>query len=169
MSTLAPAGIEWIDRLNKAVGRAVSWLTLAMVLVTFVVVVLRYVFSVGWIWIQESITWMHAAIFMLGAASALRSGDHVRVDVFYKNMTPRSQAQVDFFGSLLFLLPLCGFIVFEAWPYVLQSFQIRETSREASGLPAVWILKSIILIAAAQIALQGVSEMARAWRRWKAN
>lgn len=167
MAERVNTGIVWIDRLNTAIGKAMSWLTLAMVLITFLIVVLRYGFSIGWIWAQESITWMHAATFMLGAAWALRSGDHVRVDVLYKKMSARGQAQVDFFGSLLFLLPLCGFIFFESWPYVQQSFQIGESSREASGLSAVWILKSIILIAALQIALQGLSEMCRAWRRWK--
>jgi TRAP-type mannitol/chloroaromatic compound transport system permease small subunit len=163
------AGIAWIDNANALIGRAVSWLTLAMVLITVAVVLLRYVFSVGWIWIQESITWMHAAVFMLGAAWALRSGDHVRVDIFYKKMHSRSRALVDLLGSLLLLLPFCGFILYEAWPYVLQSFELRETSREASGLPALWLLKAVILIAAAQIALQGISEMVRAWRRWKAS
>jgi TRAP-type mannitol/chloroaromatic compound transport system permease small subunit len=162
------AGIAWIDRANSLIGRAVSWLTLAMVLVTVAIVLLRYVFSIGWIWIQESVTWMHAAVFMLGAAWALRTGDHVRVDIFYKKMPPRGQALVDLLGSLLLLLPFCGFILYEAWPYVLQSFELGETSREASGLAAIWLLKSVILIAAAQIALQGVSELVRAWRRWLA-
>lgn len=163
------AGIGWIDRLNALIGRAVSWLTLAMVLVTVATVLLRYVFSLGWIWMQESVTWMHAAIFMLGAAWALRTGDHVRVDIFYKKLTPRRQAVVDFLGSLLLLLPFCGYIAFEAWPYVSQSYLLNETSREASGLPAVWLLKSIIIVAALQIALQGLSEMVRALHRWRAH
>ena len=166
--TVQPAGIAWIDRANALIGRAVSWLTLAMVLVTAAIVLLRYVFSIGWIWIQESTTWMHAAVFMLGAAWTLRHGDHVRVDVFYKKMSVGNQALVDLLGSLLFLLPLCGFILFESWPYVAQSFSAGETSREGSGLGSIWILKSIILLAAAQIALQGVSELIRAWRQLRA-
>ncbi len=160
-------GILWIDRTNAVIGRAVSWLTLAMVLVAVSIVLLRYVFSIGWIWIQESLTWMHAAVFMLGVAWTLRCGDHVRVDVFYKKMTPRKQAIVDMAGSACFLLPLCGFILFESWPYVEQSFTVGETSREGSGLGMIWVLKAIILVAAAQIALQGLSEFVRAWRRWK--
>lgn len=160
-------GIRWIDRSNAAIGRAVSWLTLVMVLVTVAIVLLRYVFSVGWIWIQETVTWMHAAVFMLGAAWTLRCGDHVRVDVFYKKMAPRTQAIVDMAGSALFLLPLCGFILFESWSYVAQSFTAGETSREGSGLGMIWLLKAIILVAVAQIALQGLSEFVRAWRRWR--
>jgi TRAP-type mannitol/chloroaromatic compound transport system permease small subunit len=159
-------GIDWIDRANEWVGRTVAWLTLAMVVVTFAVVVLRYVFSVGWIWIQESVTWMHAAVFMLGAAWALRTGDHVRVDIFYRRCSSRAQAAIDLVGSLLLLLPFCGYIAYEAAPYVAQSFAVRESSREASGLAAVWLLKGVILLAALQLALQGLSEAVRAARRW---
>lgn len=158
-------GIAWLDALSTGVGIAVSWLTGAMVLLTFVIVALRYLFDTGFIWMQESVTWMHAAIFMLGAAYALRTGDHVRVDVFYKKMPRRRQGWVDLLGTLLFLLPLCGYVFFESLPYVQQSWQIGERSREASGLPGLYLLKSLIPLTAALLALQGVSDIARAWRR----
>jgi TRAP-type mannitol/chloroaromatic compound transport system permease small subunit len=166
MSSPNSSGLAWVDRCNAWIGRATAWLTLAMVVLTFTIVVLRYIFSVGWIWIQESVTWMHAAVFMLGAAWALRTGDHVRVDIFYRRFTPRVQAAVDLVGSLLLLLPFCGYIAYEAAPYVAQSFAVRESSREASGLAAVWLLKGVILLAALQLALQGFSEAVRAARRW---
>ena len=67
-----------IDTLNRSIGRVTAWLTLAMVLVIFCVVVLRYLFDTGWIWLQESVTWMHAAVFMLGAAYTLQDDGHVR-------------------------------------------------------------------------------------------
>jgi TRAP-type mannitol/chloroaromatic compound transport system permease small subunit len=163
--TTEAAGIPWLDALSSTVGRAVSWLTAAMVLLTFVIVALRYFFDTGFIWMQESVTWMHAAVFMLGGAYALRTGDHVRVDVFYKRLTPQGRAGIDLLGTLLFLLPLCGYVLFESLPYVQQSWEIRERSREASGLPGLFLLKSLIPLTAVLLALQGVSDIVRAWRR----
>jgi TRAP-type mannitol/chloroaromatic compound transport system permease small subunit len=161
----APAGLHWIDRLSAAVGRLVAWLTLVMVVGTVVIVLLRYLLDSGFIWMQESVTWMHAAVFMLGAAWALRTGDHVRVDVFYKQMTPRRQGWVDLLGTLFLLLPLCGYIFFESLPYVQQSWEIGERSREASGLPGLFLLKTLIPLTALLLALQGASDMVRATRR----
>jgi TRAP-type mannitol/chloroaromatic compound transport system permease small subunit len=160
-----PAGLDWIDLLSAAVGRLVAWLTVVMVVGTVLIVLLRYLLDSGFIWMQESVTWMHAAVFMLGAAWALRTGDHVRVDVFYKQMTPRHRGWVDLLGTLFFLLPLCGYIFFESLPYVQQSWEIGERSREASGLPGLFLLKTLIPLTALLLALQGVSDMVRAARR----
>jgi TRAP-type mannitol/chloroaromatic compound transport system permease small subunit len=159
------AGLDWVDRLSVGVGRVVAWLTLVMVVGTFLIVLLRYLFDAGFIWMQESVTWMHAAIFMLGAAWALRNGDHVRVDVFYKRMSQSAQGWVDLLGTLLFLLPMCGYIFFESLPYVQQSWEIGERSREASGLPGLFLLKTLIPLTALLLALQGVSDIVRAARR----
>jgi TRAP-type mannitol/chloroaromatic compound transport system permease small subunit len=161
-------GIDWIDRLCTRVGNAVSWLSLAMVVVTFSVAVARYGFDAGWIAAQESTTWMHALMFMLGAAWALRTGDHVRVDVFYRKLSPRRQALIDLLGTLLLLMPFCAYLAVQAWPYVLQSWRIGEHSREAAGLPALYLLKSAILATALLLVLQGSSEALRAWRRLRA-
>lgn len=158
-------GLRWLDALSVAVGRAVSWLTACMVALTFLIVALRYLFDTGFIWMQESVTWMHAAVFMLGAAYALRTGDHVRVDVFYRRLSSRQQGWIDLLGTVLFLFPLCGYVFFESLPYVQQSWEIRERSREASGLGGLYLLKSLIPLMAALLALQGVSDIARAARR----
>ncbi len=136
-----------------------AWLTLFMVLVTFLVVVLRYVFDLGYIWLQETVTWMHAAVFMLGAAYTLLGDEHVRVDVFYREFSPRRKAIVDTAGVLLFLLPLCAFMIWSAWDFVAASWAIKEASRESGGLPypMVPLLKSVLLLMPAMLAMQGVS------------
>ena len=153
------AGDNLLDRISTAIGRAASWLTLFMVLVTFVVVVMRYVFDAGLIWVQESVTWMHAAVFMLGAAYTLRDEEHVRVDVFYRNMSPRRRAWVDLVGVAIFLLPLCLFLAWNSFEFVTQSWRIREMSRESGGLPYPFVpmLKSILLLMPLAVAMQGVS------------
>ena len=89
-----------IDRFSIGIGRATAWLTLAMVIVSFVIVVIRYVFDSGFIWLQESLIWMHASVFMLGAAYTMQRDEHVRVDIFYRDMSRRKQAIVDLAGVM---------------------------------------------------------------------
>ncbi|MDX1484260.1 MAG: TRAP transporter small permease subunit [Alphaproteobacteria bacterium] len=153
---------ETIDRVNGAVGRAVAWCALALVAVQFVAVVQRYVFGIGWIWVEESIVYLHATLFMAGAAYTLLHEGHVRVDIFYAGADARQRAWVDLIGTVAFLWPLSGLICVKAWPYVLASWQILERSPETSGIPAVFLLKSLLLVFAALIALQGVSMAAKA-------
>ena len=148
-----------LDRLSTVIGKAASWLTLFMVLVTFVVVVMRYVFDAGYIWVQESVVWMHAIVFMLGAAYTLHEEEHVRVDVFYRSMSPRRRAWVDLVGVILFLLPVCVFLAWNSWEFVMQSWRIGESSREPGGLPYPFlpVLKTALLLMPLTVALQGVS------------
>jgi TRAP-type mannitol/chloroaromatic compound transport system permease small subunit len=149
-----------LDALNEWVGRTVSWLSLFMVLVTVVVVVLRR-FGIGWIAMQESVTYMHAVLFLAGAAYTLKHQGHVRVDIFYRRFSPRGQAWVDLLGGLLLLLPVCLFIFYMSWEYVAQSWELMEGSREAGGLDGVYLLKSAILLMAGLLVLQGLSSVLR--------
>ena len=110
--------MDVLERINVHIGRAIAWLTLIMVLVTFVIVVMRYLFDSGWIWLQESVTWMHAAVFMLTAAYTLVREEHVRVDIFYRRFSPRARALVDAVGTALLLIPVTVFIIFTSWDYV---------------------------------------------------
>jgi len=156
-----------IDRFSEATGVLVSWLTLVMILLTVVIVVMRYVFDAGLVWMQEALTWMHAAVFMLGAAYTLQRDEHVRVDIFYRGMDERRRAMVDAAGVLLFLLPLCGFVLVEAWPYVSASWAINEISRDTGGLPypAIPLLKSVLLVMPMLVGLQGIALLIRSLLR----
>ena len=156
------AGVAAIDTLNEIIGRGVAWLALAMVLVTFTVVVLRYAFDLGWIAMQESVTWLHSLVFLLGAAYTLKHAGHVRVDIFYAAASPRRKALVDLLGSLLLLLPICLFIFYVSWDYVADSWSVWESSREAGGLPGIFLLKSTLLVMAGLLLLQGLAEAIRA-------
>ncbi|MEA3274044.1 MAG: TRAP transporter small permease subunit, partial [Pseudomonadota bacterium] len=117
LATLIEALISWV-------GRTVSWLSLFMVVVTFLVVMLRYAFDLGWIAMQESVTYMHAALFMLGAAYTLRRDGHVRVDIFYHRLSRRGRAWVDLLGTLLLLMPVCAYIAWVGWEYVTESWEV---------------------------------------------
>ena len=129
-----------------------------MVLVTFTIVVLRYAFNMGWIAMQESVTYMHALVFLMGAAYTLKSDGHVRVDIFYRTKSVKYKALIDFLGSLLLLLPVSLFIAWVSSSYVAESWSILEGSREAGGIPFVYLLKSGILIMAVLLVLQAGSE-----------
>jgi len=152
-----------IDRLTGAIGRATAWMTLAMVLVIFAIVVLRYAFDSGPIWLQEVLIWLHATAFMAGMAYTLQREEHVRVDVFYRNMSARRRALVNAFGVLFFLLPLCVFLLIEGLDYVMASWAIQEVSIETGGLPYPFLplLKSMLLLMPALLALQAVSLLLR--------
>lgn len=151
-----------IDRLNSAIGHAVSWLALAVVVIQFALVLMRYVFDVGSIWMSESVIYAHATLFMLAAAWTLREDGHVRVDIFYADATPRTKAFINLTGAMLLLLPFAVSVIWLAWPYVARSWAILERSHETSGLPAVFLLKSLIPLFGLLLALQGVAQAIRA-------
>jgi TRAP-type mannitol/chloroaromatic compound transport system permease small subunit len=160
---LGPRSIaDGIDRVIAAVGRAAAWLAVLVVMVQFAVVVLRYLLGIGSIWLSEAVIYGHAAMFMLAAAWTLQENGHVRVDVFYADASPRAKALVDLCGALALLLPFVAVIAWYALPYVLRSWTILERSREVSGLPFVYLLKSLIPLFALLLGLQGVSQAIRA-------
>jgi TRAP-type mannitol/chloroaromatic compound transport system permease small subunit len=164
-SRTMPASLAFADRiddLNAAIGRTVAWLCLLVVLVQFAIVLMRYMFGLGSIWLTETIIYGHATLFMLAAAWTLREGGHVRVDIFYADAGPRRRALIDLGGALLLLLPLMLVLLWFAVPYVGRSWAILETSRETSGLPAVFLLKTLIPLFALLMALQGVAQAIRA-------
>jgi TRAP-type mannitol/chloroaromatic compound transport system permease small subunit len=144
-----------LDRLAERTGRFIAWLSLGMVVITFTVVVLRYLFHSGSIALQESITYLHATLFMLGAAWTLQQDGHVRVDIFYSKQSRRTRAWIDLAGTLLLLFPVCGFILFSSLDYVAASWSVQEGSQEAGGLDAVFLLKTAIPVMAVLLMLQG--------------
>lgn len=147
-----------IDATNDLIGRGFAWLTLGMVLTEFTVVLSRYVFGLGSTLMQESIVYMHATVFLVCAGYALVHNGHVRCDIFYASMTPRARAIVDILGTLVFLLPMCVLVGWMAWPYVTASWAVMEISQEGRlGIPAVYLLKTLILVFTGLLALQALS------------
>ena len=146
-----------LDRMSEATGRAIAWLTLGTVLITFTVVILRYAFQSGSIALQELVSYLHATVFMLGAAYTLKHDAHVRVDIFYRGFSPRTRAWIDLAGSVLLLLPVCLFILLASRDYVADAWSVMEGSGEAGGLDAVFLLKTAIPVMAGLLLLQGLS------------
>lgn len=146
-----------IERVNGAIGKAAAWMVLFMVLVQFALVLMRYVFGAGSLFMQESIIYAHAIVFMMASAWTLANDGHVRVDIFYSTASPRRKAAVDLFGVVFFLLPMCWLLWWVGYPYVARSWSVLEGSRETSGIPAIFLLKTVILVFVVTLALQGIA------------
>lgn len=154
--------IAQIDKLSTISGRGISWLTLLMVLTMTLIVILRYGFGVGWIWLQESVLYMHAFVLMIAMAYTLFVDQHVRVDIFYRNFSKSQQNKINLFGHVFFLLPTCLFIFIMSLQYVAQSWFIMESSHETGGLPLLFLLKSLLIITPFLLILQAIAEIVKA-------
>lgn len=150
-----------IDRYTEFCGRLLAWCVPLMMAITAGVVIMRYGFGAGIMAMQESITYLHGSIFMLGAAYTLKHGGHVRVDILYQRFSARTRAWVDSLGTVIFLLPLCGLIIVSSWEFSAKAWAIRESSAESGGIPGVFLLKSLIPLMAINLALQGIAELLR--------
>lgn len=152
--------LRLIDAWIGFLGKAVAWLLFGVVLVTTTVVIMQ-LFGENSIAMQESVTYMHAAVFMIGAAYTLQMDGHVRVDVFYRTFSPRKKAVVNIIGALLFLFPVAGIILYFSWGDVMRSWSVLETSNQPGGLPYIYILKSLMPTFSVLLILQGLAEVLR--------
>ena len=143
------------DSLIERLGNVLNVLMITLVCVVIVVVIGRYFFDIGSIALQEFTTYLHATIFMLGISYTLKHDGHVRVDIFYRNFSKRSQALINVIGGLVFILPISVFVGWSSWEYVVASWSIMETSTENNGLPFVYLLKTVMLIMPFLLAIQG--------------
>ncbi len=150
-----------LDAIAEATGRAIAWLTLPMVVLTATVVVLRYLFDAGAIWLQESVMYLHGTVFLLGAGYTLKHGGHVRVDIVYTRLGARARHWIDLLGSLVFLMPVTGLVLIYTLPYAAKSWSLHEGSPEVGGIPAVFLLKSLLPASAILLMLQGAAEALR--------
>lgn len=151
--------IRSAECISGLVGRWVAWLTLLMMLLTCLIVVLRYGLGIGSIALQESVLYLHAMVFMLGAAYTFKDDEHVRVDVFYREFSARKKAWVNVIGGVLFLLPFCGYTAYLSYDYVAASWHVLETSQEPGGLPFVYLLKTLIPLMMLMLIVQGIADI----------
>lgn len=153
---------DGIDKINETIGRYVSWLTFFMAIVMFITVILRYAFNMGWIWMQESVMFMHGFVFMLAGGYTLLAEEHVRIDIFYRPMSEKKKAIVNILGILFLLFPTCCIILYFGHTYVGDSWSVLEDSKEAGGLPGVFLLKSAIIAFPILVGMQGIAKIIRA-------
>lgn len=154
---------SYIDCANDWIGRGISWLVPVMVLNTCVVAIFRYAFGIGWVWFQEIYIWTHGTIIMVAMGYTLLHEGHVRVDILYENLNPRKKAWINLLGVIFFLLPMVSMVLWVVYPYVALSFTRFEGSREAGGLPGLYLLKSTMLVFCAGLGTQGFSLASRSF------
>lgn len=153
--------VRLIDSMNEHIGRFVSWFTLVTVIICFVVVVLRYAFGVGILWLQELYVWSHAIVFMVGAGYTMLHGGHVRVDIFYDRLDVRKKAWTNIFGTIVFLLPWLAVVTYYGFGFFEASYRVDESSPQGGGMPALYVLKSMILVFCFLVGLQGLALIGR--------
>lgn len=158
-----------LDLINRAVGALTLWLALIMVLLQFGIVLLRYVFGISYIFLGEGVIYLHATLFMLGAGYTLWAGGHVRVDIFYAKLSSRSRAAVDIFGHLFLLAPSLIVLLIYSWPMVRRSWAILEGPISVGGIPASFLLKSLIPAFCVLLLIQGLSALIRDVIRFRDN
>lgn len=150
---------QLIDSFNNKMGKLVAYFTFFMAFITFAIVVFRYGFNIGSIAMQESLVYLHGAVFLAGSAFTYQQNAHVRVDVFYRQYSIRQKNIVDLIGCVLFMLPLSTYLTYVCWDYVAESWRLLEGSREPGGLPFVYILKSLLLVFSISFVLQALSQI----------
>ena len=148
-----------ISYINKIAGFICAILVVLMSLNVFLVVVLRYLFGISFIWMQETYVWMHAYIFMLGAGFTYLNDDHVRIDIIYRSSSKFYKALIDSIGIIFLLLPFLYLIWNYSYPFVYKSWQMNEISREAGGLSMLYLLKLAILLFVALLSIQAIAKI----------
>ena len=148
---------QWIDTVNTWTGRFVAWTTALVVMVVFVDVVMRYAFSISFVFTQELEWHLFAFIFLMGAGYTLLMDGHVRVDIFYQRLGKRGRAGINFFGVLLFLIPGCIMIIATSLKFVHNAWAVMEGSPDPGGIPYRYILKACIPAGFVLVLLQGIS------------
>tara|TARA_B100000482_G_scaffold1858_1_gene1721 strand:+ start:829 stop:1326 length:498 start_codon:yes stop_codon:yes gene_type:complete len=148
-----------LDAFSELTGKICSWFVAVMVMVTCVVVIMRYGLDMGSVLLQDVVLYLHGGLFLLGAAFALKRGAHVRVDIFYRDFSDLRKAWVDLLGNIIFLQPVCWIILFFSWGFVEPSWRNMEGSPEPDGLPFVYVQKSLLIALAVLLGLQSLSEI----------
>jgi TRAP-type mannitol/chloroaromatic compound transport system permease small subunit len=152
---LAAAGV--IDAMSRAIGATAKWLAVAMVLVQFLVVGLRYIYGSSFIWLQETVVYLHATLFMLAIGYTFLVDQHVRVDVLYAGWDARRRALVDLIGIVVAVLPFCALVLWASWTYAAMSWRIGEGPIQVGGLPLQPVMKSLIPTMAILLGLQAIA------------
>tara|TARA_S200000501_G_C20350940_1_gene537606 strand:- start:56 stop:547 length:492 start_codon:yes stop_codon:yes gene_type:complete len=154
-----------IDLFNEKIGILTSYLVIPLILITFFVAFMRYALDFGSIAIQEITIYLHALIFTVGASYTLKNNMHVRIDIFYNKFSDNLKKNINLFGTIFFLLPSCILIFITSFNYVISSIMLLESSKEAGGLPILYILKSYILLMVFTLFLQAISEIIKNCRK----
>ncbi|WP_378177404.1 TRAP transporter small permease subunit [Aquimarina sp. SS2-1] len=151
--------IHFLDWIGERTGVLVSWVAVFLAVIIGLDVIIRYVFQFTFIWMIETEIYLFGILFLVGSGYTFKYGKHVRVDVFYTKMSKKGKAWIDLIGGVCLLIPWCYVVIVSSWYYGLSSFMMNESSPQAGGLPALYVLKFCITLGFVFLLLQGISEM----------
>jgi len=147
-----------IDALSEFVGRWVSWLILAAVLISAGNAIVRKAFNTSSNGLLEIQWYLFAAVFLLAAGYTLLRGEHVKIDVVFGHFSKRTQIRIEIFGLLAFLLPFVYAVLVEFHPLFMRAYQSGEMSENAGGLIR-WPVYALVPLGFTLLGLQGISEV----------
>ncbi|NVJ65198.1 MAG: TRAP transporter small permease subunit [Gammaproteobacteria bacterium] len=157
ITTILQGLVRFLETIIEWSGKLVSWLTLFMVLAVVLVLILRHGFGLSAIPLKESVTYMHALVFMIGAAYTFKHNEHVRVDVFYQKFSPRKKAWVEILGFVFLLIPVCWFIYHYSINTVALNWALETGSNDPGGIPYLYILMGLLLVLPVSLFMQGLA------------
>ena len=148
-----------LNSFSEKVGLISSFLILILILLVSLSVILRYVFSIGFIWLQDLYIWIHAIFILLGISYTLKKDGHVRIDLLYRSWSKKIKNIVNFAGIIIFGVPLTYFLIKYGLDYFIRSYNLNESSKESGGLPYIFILKFFIFFLGLLIFLEIIRQI----------
>ncbi len=151
----------FVDGLNRQTGNLMAWIVWLIAIVCAIVVGYRYILHMTFTWMQELYVWIHAVVFLAAASYAMLVNAHVRVDILYTKWSPKTRAAVEIAGALAFTVPWVTVLAWLTWPFVSDSWAIRETSAQPNGMSGMYLFKTMLLVFCGLMLLQCLAVIAR--------
>lgn len=150
--------LEKISIISEYITKYFFYIMFILVIVN---ILLRYIFNINFIFMQELVMYLHAFIFLFGISICLKENSHVRIDVFSNKLDAKVKKYIEILGTVLFIIPFCLFVLYESTPIIIRSWEMLESSGEPGGLPFIYILKSSIYVFASLLLIQALGRLVK--------
>ena len=150
--------LEKISIISEYITKYFFYIMFILVIVN---ILLRYIFNINFIFMQELVMYLHAFIFLFGISICLKENSHVRIDVFSNKLDAKAKKYIEILGTVFFIIPFCLFVLYESTPIIIRSWEMLESSGEPGGLPFIYILKSAIYVFASLLLIQALGRLVK--------
>ena len=150
--------LEKISIISEYITKYFFYIMFILVIVN---ILLRYIFNINFIFMQELVMYLHAFIFLFGISICLKENSHVRIDVFSNKLGAEVKKYIEMLGTVFLIIPFCLFVLYESTPIIIRSWEMLESSGEPGGLPFIYILKSSIYVFASLLLIQALGRLVK--------
>lgn len=150
--------LEKISTISEYITKYFFYIMFVLVIVN---ILLRYIFNINFIFMQELVMYLHAFIFLFGISICLKENSHVRIDVFSNKLDAEVKKYIEILGTVFLVIPFCLFVLYESTPIIIRSWEMLESSGEPGGLPFIYILKSAIYVFASLLLIQAIGRLVK--------